>query len=63
MKIFPVSLKQAKVFEEHSDEFFAWASAKAVFSDSYTALIFCFFCIKTKEKIIKNNNLLPPGCT
>ncbi|MEI6817360.1 MAG: hypothetical protein WCL14_12175 [Bacteroidota bacterium] len=48
-QLLTVSLKQAKLFEEHSDEFFACGVGKDVFSDSYTALIFCFFCIKTKE--------------
>jgi hypothetical protein len=42
------SVKKKKLFER--SEFFFFSSASTDFSKIRAALIFCFFCIKAKEK-------------
>jgi len=44
------SVKKKKLFER--SEFFFFSSASPDFSKIRAALIFCFFCIKAKEKTI-----------
>jgi len=44
------SVKKKKLFER--SEFFFFSSASPDFSKIRAALIFCFFCIKAKEKAI-----------
>jgi len=44
------SVKKKKLFER--SEFFFFSSASPDFSKIRAALIFCFFCIKAKEKAV-----------